>query len=203
MFLVSECQACQSNVYYGQNGVPPARCDSRVEDRLHRYGIDERCGFPLTMCRPVPVSDDTVLDLQKRVNNWLEGKPSQEDRQLVSLAAVLIPLLSPCMLRKGDPVLLYALRGARAPRPRQEKRLWTDPLRVAAAVCTAQDLLGHGSSTTRIAQQISDFRLVDHRDAPWGMDVMEWAYGPALRPSPYIDELVRLQVIIPSGAPHL
>jgi hypothetical protein len=35
------------------------------------------------------------------------------------------------------------------------------------------------------------------------MDVMEWAYGPALRPSPYIDELVRLQVIIPSGTHYL
>jgi hypothetical protein len=25
------------------------------------------------------------------------------------------------------------------------------------------------------------------------MDIMEWAYGPAQRPSPYIDEVVRLQ----------
>ncbi|MER5911891.1 TniQ family protein [Streptomyces sp. NPDC001982] len=203
VFLVSECQACQANVYSDRDGVPPARCDSWVENRLHRYGVDERCGFPLPMCRPVPVSDDTVLDLQVRVNNWLEGTPTQDDRQLVSLAAVLIPLLSPSMLRRGDPVLLYALRGARAPRPRQEKRLWTDPLRVAAAVCAAEKMLSHGCSAAYVAQKIADIRIIDHRHAPWRMDVMEWAYGPALRPSPYIDELVRLQAIIPSGCEYL
>ncbi|MGW1890630.1 zeta toxin family protein [Streptomyces sp. NPDC002004] len=27
-----------------------------------------------------------------------------------------------------------------------------------------------------------------------------WAYGPALRPNPYVDELVRLHVIIPRGS---
>ncbi|MFJ8550898.1 hypothetical protein [Streptomyces sp. NPDC093676] len=145
------------------------------------------------------MSDDTILDLQARVNNWLEGKPTQDDRRLVSLAAVLIPLISPSMLRRGDPVLLYALRGARAPRPRQERRLWSDPLRVAAAVCAAEQMLSYGRSTAHIAKNIADFRMVDHRHAPWRMDVMEWAYGPALRPSPYIDDLVRLQVIIPSS----
>lgn len=198
-FLVSECQACQSNVYYDQDGVPPARCDSMIEDRLYRYGIDERCGLPLAMCRPVPVSDDAVLDLQVRVNNWLDGEPTQDDRRLVSLAAVLIPLLSPSMLRRGDPVLLYALRGGRAPRPRQEKRLWSDPLRVAAAVCTAEQMLSYGCSAAYIAETIANFRMVDHRHTPWRMDVMEWAYGPALRPSSYIEDLVRLQVIVPSS----
>ncbi|GAA3803628.1 hypothetical protein [Streptomyces chiangmaiensis] len=100
---------------------------------------------------------------------------------------------------RPDAVLLCALRGGRAPRPRQEKRLWSDPLRVAAAVCVAAHMLSYGRSTTRIAESIADLRMVDHRHAPWRMDVMEWAYGPALRPSPYIDDLVRLQVIIPSS----
>lgn len=48
-----------------------------------------------------------------------------------------------------------------------------------------------------IAQDIADFRIVDYRHAPWRMDVMEWAYGPALRPNPYIDELVRLHEVPP------
>lgn len=184
VFLVSECQVCQSNLYSDGDGVPPARCKSTVEDRLHRYGIDERCDFPLSAGRPVPVSDEAVLNLQARVNNWLEGTPTQEDRQLVSLAAVLIPLLSPSMLQHGDPVLLYALRTARAPHPRREKGLWSDPLRVAAAVCAAEQVLSRRYSAEHVAMHISNRRLDDHRHTPWRMDIMEWAYGPALRPNP-------------------
>ncbi|GGZ40624.1 hypothetical protein [Streptomyces bluensis] len=52
---------------------------------------------------------------------------------------------------------------------------------------------------SRIAERIADLRIIDYRHAPWRMDIMEWAYGPALRPNPYIDELVRLQVIVPTG----
>jgi hypothetical protein len=200
VFLVSACQACQANVYSDRDGVPPARCDGRVEDRLHRYGIDERCGFLLPMCRPVPVTDETVLGLQMRVNNWLDGTPTQNDRQLVSLAAVLIPLLSPSMLRRGDPVLLYALRSTHAPQARWEKGLWSDPLRVAAAVCAAEHMLSRRHPVAHIARNIADLRIIDCRHAPWRMDVLQWAYGPALRPNPYIDELVRIQVIIPRGS---
>ncbi|MFH8771097.1 TniQ family protein [Streptomyces sp. NPDC017958] len=174
VFMVSECQACQSPVHFGPDGVPPRRCDSRVEDRLYRYGVDERCSYPLPMCRAVPVSDEAVLALQSRINNWLDGTPTQDDRQLVSLTAVLVPLLSPSMLRRGDPVLLYALRGARAPRPRRERGLWADPLRVAAAACAAEYMLSGTSSRDWITERIADLRIVDHRHTPWRIDVMEW-----------------------------
>ncbi|MFJ9865400.1 TniQ family protein [Streptomyces sp. NPDC101165] len=199
-FLVSACQACQANVYSDLDGVPPARCGSRVEDRLYRYGIDERCGFPLPMCRAVPVTDEAVLTLQRRVNDWLEGTPAQDDRQLVSLAAVLIPLVSPSMLRRGDPVVLYALRSTHAPAARWDGALWTDPLRVAAAVCAAGHMLRRPRSAAGIAGEIADLRIIDQRHVPWRMDVLQWAYGPALRPNPIIDELVRLQVVIPRGS---
>lgn len=39
--------------------------------------------------------------------------------------------------------------------------------------------------------RIVDMRSLDYREAPRLLDVMEWAYGSALRPSPYVDELVR------------
>ncbi|MFD3822621.1 hypothetical protein [Streptomyces sp. NPDC058625] len=55
----------------------------------------------------------------------------------------------------------------------------------------------------RIVGNIADFRIPDHRHVPWRMDIMEWAYGPASRPNPYIDELVRLQVIAPSGCAYV
>ncbi|MGI3204131.1 hypothetical protein ACRJ4W_50280 [Streptomyces sp. GLT-R25] len=64
-------------------------------------------------------------------------------------------------------------------------------------------ILSRRSSVVHIAEDIADLRIVDHRHAPWRMEVMEWAYGPALRPNPYIDELVRLQAIIPRGCDYV
>lgn len=39
------------------------------------------------------------------------------------------------------------------------------------------------------------WRCLDYRDAPWPLDVMDWAYGSALRPNAFLDELVRRGVI--------
>jgi len=99
------------------------------------YDLREPCGFSLKMCQPVPVSDDSVLTLQARVNTWLDGTPPHEDRQLVALAAVLIPLLSPSMVRRGDQLLRYAMRSPSGTSQQQRKgrRPWTDSLRVTAA----------------------------------------------------------------------
>ncbi|MFF8843413.1 hypothetical protein ACF08N_11880 [Streptomyces sp. NPDC015127] len=77
----------------------------------------------------------------------------------------------------------------------QEHDLWKDPLRVAAAASVAARLLRHDASPQDVASTIEDLRTVDHREAPWRLDVMDWAYGPALRPNLYVDELMRRGVI--------
>lgn len=196
VYLASECQRCQSTVGFGSDSTLPAHCDARTaEERLDRYGYDEKCGFPLARYLAVPVNDDTVLALQTRINAWLEGTPTADDRKLVALTAVLVMLLSPSMLRRGDPVLLFAIRSLRAPRPWRERALWTDPLRVAAAACAADRMLNRCESVAEVAQWTTDLRIVDYRQTPWRLDVMEWAYGPSLRPNPYVEELVRRQVI--------
>ncbi|MFG3029083.1 hypothetical protein ACGFZJ_11195 [Streptomyces sp. NPDC048253] len=64
-------------------------------------------------------------------------------------------------------------------------------------------MLSRRYSADQVAQYVADLRIVDHRHSPWRMDAMEWAYGPALRPNPYIDELVRLQVVIPTGCQYV
>ncbi|MGP4089706.1 hypothetical protein [Streptomyces sp. KR55] len=147
------------------------------------------------------MSDDSVLALQARVNAWLDGMPTHEDRQLVALAAVLIPLLSPSMVRRGDPLLRYAVRSPRGTSQRQRKgrRPWTDSLRVAAAVYAADQLLHRGYSAGEVADWIADLRLLDHRRTPWRMDVAEWAYGPSLRPNPFVEPLVHRGLIILGG----
>jgi hypothetical protein len=153
------------------------------------------------MCQPVPVSDDAVLTLQARVNAWLEGTPTHEDRQLVALAAVLIRLLSPSMVPRGDPLLRYAVRSPRgtAQRQRKGRRPWTDSLRVAAAVYAANQLLGREYSAREVADWIADLRLLDHRRRSWHMDVAELAYGPSLRPNPYVEPLVHRGLITLGG----
>ncbi|MEU9330759.1 hypothetical protein AB0D91_44695 [Streptomyces canus] len=64
-------------------------------------------------------------------------------------------------------------------------------------------MLSRRYSADHVAQYVADLRIVDHRHQPWRMDAMGWAYGPALRPNPYIDELVRLQVVIPTGCQYV
>lgn len=203
VYLASECQRCQSVVTPGADCTFPSRCEAgTANERFHRYGYDERCDFPVTKYLPVPVSDSAVLSLQARINAWLDGAPTADDRRLVSLTAVLTMLLSPAMLRRGDPVLLFAVRSLRAPRPWQERALWTDPLRVAAAACAADRMLQSNDSAAEVAHLIADYRTVDYRTTPWRLDAMDWAYGPALRPNVYVDELVRRGTIT-IGSYHL
>ncbi|MFI6082710.1 hypothetical protein ACIBBB_17335 [Streptomyces sp. NPDC051217] len=47
-----------------------------------------------------------------------------------------------------------------------------------------------------MAASISDLRTISYQDSRWRLDVMDWAYGTALRPNPYVDELVRQGVIV-------
>ncbi|GAA1431213.1 hypothetical protein GCM10009601_49860 [Streptomyces thermospinosisporus] len=117
VYVVTECQACWDTVRFRQDAPPERTCENWTDEGewSYGYGLGEPCGFPLVLCQPVPVSDDSVLALQKRVNAWLDGTPTHEDRMLVALAAVLIPLLSPSMVRRGDPLLRYAVRSSRAP----------------------------------------------------------------------------------------
>lgn len=148
------------------------------------------------------MTDDNVLSLQTRINGWLDRTPTAADRRLVSLTAVLIMLLSPSMLRRGHPVLLLAARSLRSPRPWKEHAPWDDPLRVAAAACAADRLLNRCSTPAKVAKVIDGLRTVDYRHMPWRLDVMDWAYGPASRPNPYVDELVRRQVIVVGDFSH-
>ncbi|MGP3952175.1 hypothetical protein [Streptomyces sp. 7N604] len=166
-----------------------------MADHVQRYGYDEECGFPFARSLPVPVSDEHVLTLQARINAWLEEVPTTAARRLASLSAVLIPLLTPSMYRRGDPALLYALRTTRAPRANRVGAAWRDPLRVAAAVCAADQFLTRLETFGDIAQVITAHRILDHRDKPWHLNVMEWAYGPCLRPNPFLEELVHRQVV--------
>jgi hypothetical protein len=140
VYRVTECQACWGTVYFRHDSPPERTCDNRTDEgELSTYDLGEPCGFSLKVCQLVPVSDDSVLALQARVNTWLDGTPPHEDRQLVALAAVLIPLLSPSMVRRGDQLLRHAMRSPRGTSQQQRKgrRPWTDSLRVAAAVYAA------------------------------------------------------------------
>jgi hypothetical protein len=119
----------------------------------------------------------------------------------VALAAVLIPLLSPSMVRRGDPILRYAVRSPRGTSQQQRKggRPWTDSLRVAAAVYAADWFLRRKYSPSEVADWIADLRLLDHRRRPWHMDVAELAYGPSLRPNPIVEPLVHRGLITLGG----
>jgi len=199
VYVVTECQACWDTVHFRQDAPPERTCENWTDEGewSYGYGLGEPCGFPLVLCQPVPVSDDSVLALQKRVNAWLDGTPTHEDRLLVALAAVLIPLLSPSMVRRGDPLLRYAVRSPRGTtqRQRSRRRPWTDSLRVAAAVYAADRFLRRGYSTREVADSIADLRLLDHRRTPWRMDMAELAYGPSFRPNPFVEPLVHRGLI--------
>ena len=201
VYVVTECQSCWDTVHFRHDAAPEQVCDSWTEEGEWDHGLREQCGFPLARCQPVPVSDDSVLTLQARVNAWLDGTPTHEDRHLVALAAVLIPLLSPTMVRHGDPLLRYAVRSPRGTTQRQRKgrRPWTDSLRVAAAVYAADKILSYGYSPSRVADWIVDLRFLDHRRTPWSMDVSEWVYGPSLRPNPFVEPLVHRGLISLGG----
>jgi len=201
VYMVTECQSCWDAVDFRHDAPPQRNCDNMTDEGEWTYDLKEPCGHPLNMCQPVPVSDTSVLALQERVNSWLDGTPTHDDRQLVALAAVLIPLLSPSMVRRGDPLLRYAVRSPRgtAQHKRNGKRPWTDSLRVAAAVYAADRLLDRGYPADYIADQIFDLRLIDHRRRPWHMDVAELAYGPALRPNPFVEPLVHRGLITLGG----
>lgn len=79
------------------------------------------------------------------------------------------------------------------------KRPWTDSLRVAAAVYAADQLPDRGCAADYIADRIFDLRLIDYRRRPWPMDAAEVAYGPALRPNPFVEPLVRRGLITVGG----
>ncbi|MFG3304676.1 TniQ family protein [Streptomyces wuyuanensis] len=119
VYLVTECQACWDIVRFRHDAPPARSCENWTDEGEWTNDLGQPCGFPLIMCRPVSVSDDSVLTLQTCVNAWLDGSPTHEDRQLVALAAVLIPLVSPSMVRRADPLLLYALRSPRGTSQRQ------------------------------------------------------------------------------------
>ncbi|MER7662069.1 hypothetical protein [Streptomyces sp. NPDC096193] len=168
-----------------------------MDERGHTYGYDERCEYPIALHRPLPVTDDSVLLHQERINSWLDGRPTVGERQFASLTAVMIMLVTPAMMRRRgeDPALLCHLRSRCGLGLTQERAPWTNPLRVAAAASVANRLLGSNTSTSEVARRIEDMRTLDYRETPWRLEVMEWAYGSALRPNPYVDELVRLGVI--------
>jgi hypothetical protein len=201
VYMVTECQSCWDTVDFRHDAPPPRNCVNMTDEGEWTYDLKEPCGHSLTMCQPVPVSDTSVLTLQERVNSWLDGTPTHDDRQLVALAAVLIPLLSPSMVRRGEPLLRYAVRSPRgtARHKRNGKRPWTDSLRVAAAVYAADQLLDRGYPASDIADRIFDLRLIDHRRRPWHMDVAELAYGPGLRPNPFVEALVHRGLITLGG----
>ncbi|WP_406838054.1 TniQ family protein [Streptomyces sp. AHU1] len=201
VYLVTECQACWDTVRFRHDAPPERACENWTDEGEGNYSLGEPCGFPLARCQPTPVSDESVLALQTRVHAWLDGTPSHEDRMLVALASVLIPLMSPSMLRRGDPLLRYAVRSPRGTtqRKRDGRRPWTDSLRVAAAVCAADSFLRRGNSPPEVADWVADLRLIDHRRTPWRMDVAELAYGPSLRPNPFVEPLVHRGLIILGG----
>jgi hypothetical protein len=198
VYLSTECLRCLSPVYFDRHGGLPRECGARVAvERAAQYRREETCEFPITMDRPIPVSDDSVLRLQERINTWLDGRPAEADRQLVAVVAVMIFLVTPTMMhrRGADPALVCALRSGRGTGLVQERRLWADPLRVAAAADVADRILRRTAAPAEVAERISDFRSISYRDDPWQLDVMDWAYGSALRPNPYVDELVSRGVI--------
>ncbi|WP_406406583.1 TniQ family protein [Streptomyces sp. NBC_01643] len=198
LYLATECIRCLSPVHYGRHSTLPQSCDARVDERRHTHGYDdERCEYPIALHRPLPVTDDSVLLHQERINTWLEGSPTSGDRQFASLTAVMVMLVTPAMMRRRgeDPALLCHLRSRRGLGLTQERAPWTDPLRVAAAASVASRLLSPNASASDVARRIEDMRSLDYRESPWRLDVMEWAYGSTLRPNPYVDELVRRGVI--------
>ncbi|MGW6893533.1 TniQ family protein [Streptomyces chartreusis] len=201
VYMVTECQACWGTVRFPHDAPPEQTCGNWTDEGEWTHDLGQPCGFPLIMCQPVPVSDDSVLALQARVNAWLDGSPTHEDRQFVALAAVLIPLVSPSMVRRGDPLLQYALRSPRgtSQRKRDGRRPWTDSLRVAAAVCAADGRVRRSYAATEVAEWIADHRFIDHRRMPWHMDMAELAYGPALRPNPFVEPLVYRGLITLGG----
>ncbi|MFF0110955.1 hypothetical protein [Streptomyces hirsutus] len=119
----------------------------------------------------------------------------------MALAAVMIPLVSPSMVRRGDPLLRYVVRSPRGTSQRQRngRRPWTDSLRVAAAVYAADQLLRRRYSASEVAEWIADLRLLDHRRTPWRMDIAELAYGPSLRPNPFVEPLAHRGLITLGG----
>jgi len=66
---------------------------------------------------------------------------------------------------------------------------------VAAAVYVADQILNREYSASEIADWIFDLRFLDHRRTPWRMDVTELAYGPSLRPNPFVERLVHRGLI--------
>jgi hypothetical protein len=72
---------------------------------------------------------------------------------------------------------------------------------VAAAVYAADWFLRREYAVSEVADWIVDLRLLDHRRAPWRMDVTELAYGPSLRPkpNPFVEPLVHRGLIALGG----
>lgn len=106
-------------------------------------------------------------------------------------------LVTPSMLRRGgeDPALVCGLRRGRGAGLVQERGLWADPVRVAAAAVVADRILRRTDGLAEAAQYINDLRAVGYRHDPWRLDVMDCVYGSALRPNPCLDRLVDLGVI--------
>ncbi|MEW2518627.1 TniQ family protein [Actinacidiphila alni] len=193
-YMATECVRCLSRISFSQHAGIPRNCESRYADKRHlSYDYQDVCGFPLSMHRPLPVTDTSILHLQERINAWLDGNPTAEDRQLILVTAVLVLLVTSGMLPRGgqDPALLCRLL-SKPPFDAEHMRApWSDPLRVAAAARTAQWVLNRSVDPVEAAQNIADLRSIDYRITQFRLDVMEWAYGSTLRPNPYLDELVR------------
>ncbi|MFF8843393.1 TniQ family protein [Streptomyces sp. NPDC015127] len=195
LYLATECARCLSPVYFNKHSALRRSCSAYM--REHTYAYDATCGFPITQQRNLRVSDPSILILQQRINAWLDGQATTSDRQFASLTAVMVLLVTLMMMRHHgeDPALLCGLRSRPGQGTVHEWRLWEDPLRVAAAASVAHQILRSATSPADVATTIQDLRTVDHREYPCQLDVMDWAYGPALRPNLYVDELVRRGVI--------
>lgn len=195
-FLAAECIRCLSPVYYGRHFALD-KCRAGGDARRTPFGYDEICRFPVRMHRPVPVTAESVIRHQERINAWLDGRPSSSDREFASLTAVLVLVITPIMLqRRGeDPAILCGLRSDHQAGLLRERGLWAHPLRVAAAASVADRVLQrYGGSPVEAARYVEALRSIDWQPG-CELDVMDWAYGSALRPNPYIEELVRLGVI--------
>lgn len=73
VFMATECMRCLSPVRYDRYSTLARSCDARVDERWERYGYDERCEFPIGLHRPLPVTDDSLLLHQERINACSTG----------------------------------------------------------------------------------------------------------------------------------
>ncbi|MFE9882858.1 hypothetical protein [Streptomyces sp. NPDC005784] len=71
-------------------------------------------------------------------------------------------------------------------RQRKDRRPWT-------GFCAAQ------YAVSEVADWIVGLRLLDRRRTPWRMDMADLAYGPSLRPNPFVERLAHRGLIALGG----